>query len=254
MAAAQDRTSGPAIEIAPELRASATAETPLNIRVNLDNLPRQSMVVIRGLPSQMTLNGARSFGPDVWAVAVANVEQLVLAPAKGLSGQTDITVALISLEGVTLAETKSRLIVGGVAAPPSGTAAAPAPRPDRSVALTAGPLGTAPPNAARGSAVTPSRLTPADEDQARKMMQKGDESMASGKVTSARLFYQSAADLGWAPAALAMGGTYDSNELARSQVVGGVQSDNAQARKWYEKALELGSPQAAQRLRRLSER
>ena len=80
------------------------------------------------------------------------------------------------------------------------------------------------------------------------MMERGDASMDEGKITAARLFYQAAAEIGWAPAAFALANTYDGNELARTNVVGGVRPDPALAQKWYEKARELGSAEASRRL------
>ena len=53
-----------------------------------------------------------------------------------------------------------------------------------------------------------------------------------------------------AQSAIAAAGTYDPDELAKLRVVG-FQPDVAAARKWYERARELGAADAAQRLRRL---
>ena len=55
---------------------------------------------------------------------------------------------------------------------------------------------------------------------------------------------------GLAEGALALGGTYDSYELARLRARG-PKSDASLARRWYEKARDLGSAEAAERLRRL---
>ena len=44
--------------------------------------------------------------------------------------------------------------------------------------------------------------------------------------------------------------TYDPRELARSGVQG-VQPNLPEARKWYERARELGAPEAEERLARL---
>ena len=45
--------------------------------------------------------------------------------------------------------------------------------------------------------------------------------------------------------------TYDPSELARLQVQG-IAPDPAEARKWYERARELGAPEAEERLARLA--
>jgi TPR repeat protein len=60
-----------------------------------------------------------------------------------------------------------------------------------------------------------------------------------------------AANAGNAQAALALGGTYDGMLLAELGVLG-FAADPAQARVWYQRALELGSREASRRLDRLA--
>jgi TPR repeat protein len=52
---------------------------------------------------------------------------------------------------------------------------------------------------------------------------------------------------------VALAGTYDPDELAKMKVVG-LQPNVEEARKWYERARELGAFEAAERLRRLGAR
>ena len=84
-------------------------------------------------------------------------------------------------------------------------------------------------------------------------MRRGDESMAMGNVSEARLLYTRAAESGWAYAALALAMTYDAKELAKMAVLGGVQPNAGMAAKWYARARELGSQEAAEKLRRLGQ-
>jgi hypothetical protein len=83
------------------------------------------------------------------------------------------------------------------------------------------------------------------------LMRRGDESMGTGKVNDARLLYARAAESGWAPAALALAKTYDGEELAKIAVLGGVRPDIELARTWYQRARDMGSRDAAEKLRRL---
>jgi TPR repeat protein len=69
-------------------------------------------------------------------------------------------------------------------------------------------------------------------------------------VAMARQFFLRAAEAGLARAALLLGGTYDQRELARQRVQG-VQANPALARRWYERARELGAPEAEERLANL---
>jgi hypothetical protein len=73
-----------------------------------------------------------------------------------------------------------------------------------------------------------------------------------GDVTAARLAFRRAAESGDAQASLALGGTFDPLVLKNLGAVG-VTADPAQARSWYQKAAELGSPYASQRLNQLAQ-
>jgi hypothetical protein len=73
-----------------------------------------------------------------------------------------------------------------------------------------------------------------------------------GDIASARLMLTRAAEAGDARSALALGTTYDPDMLKKLGVLG-VAADPAQAQAWYNKAVELGSPDAALRLERLAQ-
>jgi hypothetical protein len=117
--------------------------------------------------------------------------------------------------------------------------------PDVSQSVPAGP-------GYRSSAAAPAaRAMPGTErDKAMQLKARGDSLLAQGNIGAARLFYVKAFDSGSAEAALAVGATYDSAELARLGVQG-MGGDPAQARGWYEKALQLGAMEAKERLSRL---
>jgi hypothetical protein len=75
--------------------------------------------------------------------------------------------------------------------------------------------------------------------------------ITAGDLSSARLLLQRAADAGDARAALTLGSTYDPAAL-RKLGIRLAPADTALARTWYEKARELGAPEAAGRLDRLA--
>jgi TPR repeat protein len=87
-----------------------------------------------------------------------------------------------------------------------------------------------------------------DAAEIAQMVKRGAELMANGDVAAARLMYQRAAETGDPVAAFALAETFDPLVLAK----GGVPPDLAQARAWYEKARELGSATAPERLERLT--
>ena len=76
--------------------------------------------------------------------------------------------------------------------------------------------------------------------------------MKSGDFASARLLLRRASNAGSASAALMLGATFDPG-IIRELGTMGIEPDIARARQWYEKAAELGSEVAVQRLTRLTQ-
>ncbi|HKF74381.1 MAG TPA: hypothetical protein VKB68_21715, partial [Stellaceae bacterium] len=89
-----------------------------------------------------------------------------------------------------------------------------------------------------------------DSQQAAALLARGDDLLATGDVAAARLFYQRAAELGSAPAATAVGQTYDPGVLEVLRVRG-ARGDPQTAAEWYRKAIAAGDRQAEIRLKRL---
>ena len=101
------------------------------------------------------------------------------------------------------------------------------------------------PSAQRGSAATH-----LDAEEIATLINRGTDSLKSGDLVSARLLLHRAAEAGSASAALMLGTTFDPLVIRQLGAIG-VVPDVAQARQWYEKAAELGSDAASQRLARL---
>jgi TPR repeat protein len=70
-----------------------------------------------------------------------------------------------------------------------------------------------------------------------------------GDVSSARLFYERAADAGDGHATLRLGNTFDPAFLDFAQLR--VSGDSAMAASWYARARELGAPEAETLLKSL---
>jgi hypothetical protein len=85
------------------------------------------------------------------------------------------------------------------------------------------------------------------------LLVRGDAFLSTGDVTSARLFYERAADAGDGLAALQQGATFDPVMLSRAGVRG-VAADPDQAMSWYRRARELGAVEAEQRIKVLQSR
>ena len=99
----------------------------------------------------------------------------------------------------------------------------------------------------------PPQLSAADRERAESMVQRGDAFWRQGNFAAARQFFRRAADMGLAAGALRMGATFDPVELSSVTVVG-LNPDLKEASTWYERARELGAPEAGARLSRLQSR
>jgi hypothetical protein len=139
--------------------------------------------------------------------------------------------------------------------PDSPAAAKPAARP--SVASLEPPGGVTPKTpagmetpapAAKPAATPPVEASPPAQPRSLSLetaplLERGDRLFGMGDVTSARLFYERAADAGDGQAALRLGETFDPHFLERAKLRS-VQGDPTAAVFWYRRARELGVAEA----------
>lgn len=246
------------INVATTILAEPSVESPLPILVGpVEALPKNSFLRIRGLPAAASLSDGHAISSGSWAVPMTALPMLkILAPISA-AGKADLSISVMAIDGATLAETKATLLVAAASLiAPAPTARPPAPSTSiASLGATPPPPATPTPRLVARPAPEPepNRLSPADRDRAVKLVQRGDDQLREGDVSAARLFYQRAADIGFAPAAMAVAATYDPDELGRLGVRG-LQPDREAAKRWYERARDLGSADAGERLRRLGAR
>jgi TPR repeat protein len=89
--------------------------------------------------------------------------------------------------------------------------------------------------------------------RAAELFERGNQAQAEGDVSGARRYYLVAAEQGSPQAASRLGQLYDPTYLKQT-AIGGIDPDPALARKWYERAVELGDAQAKSLLNALAER
>lgn len=239
-AAAQGHKSPVSIVVANQVPLDPGAETPLEIRLTPgEAIPPKAVLIIRGVPSGMTLSEGRGFGAGVWVLPAAQLTKLRLRVPPDAKGAL-LAVALAKLDGTSIAEAQLALVPGA-----------------RDVTRTAN---AAPPKTARPE---PDELDPipdlpsarlSAERRAELMLlyDKGNEYLRLGNILIARQFYLRAAENGLSEAAFAYAESYDPNELAKVKIVAGVEADAALAKRWYERAMQLGFPEAAERLSELT--
>jgi len=257
----QAQLEKPHINIGKVVLVEPASETPLPIQVGpIDAIPRNSFVRIRGVPSPASLSEGHSIAPGSWAIPLSVLPNLRISIPVGVSGKSDITIALVQIDGTVLAEARASLVVAAAELIAPSQPAAPRERSVASVGNPPPPLEASPPPAPRppvpAASLPPAREPPPaalTEDQKRALtfIVRGRAQAQQGNIAAARLFYQRAAEANLAEGALALAGTYDPAELA-AMGVAGVQPDVALARRWYEKARDLGAGEAEERLRRLS--
>ena len=246
----------PRINIGKVVLVEPASETPMPIQIGpIDAIPRNSFVRIRGLPSAAVLSDGHSIAPGAWAIPLAVLPNLRISLPVGIVGKSEVSIALVQIDGTVLAEAKSiadhrgrRDDCAGAAGSPRASAASPRSGPRLRRWRRHPRRHTRPP----APAATPqsSEPPPLTEEQKRALtfIDRGRTQAERGNISAARLFYRRAADAGLAEGALALAATYDPGR-AGPHAVAGVQPDLALAREWYEKARQLG----AKRSRRATE-
>lgn len=237
------------LNVGKVILAEPAGETPLPIQVGpIDAIARNSFIRIRGLPPAAALTEGHSIAPGAWAIPIIALPSLKITLPVGLSGKSDVTVALVTVDGTVLAETKTALVIAAIALiAPSET------EPQSKNVASLGPASSSARNPEPATRPQASQKTsPMTDEQQRALpfITRGNEQLEQGNIAAARLFFERAAEAGLAQGALALAATYDPGELQR---LGArfVQPDTQIARKWYARARELGALEAEDRLKQL---
>jgi hypothetical protein len=108
------------------------------------------------------------------------------------------------------------------------------------------------PNSTAATALAPP-ISGLSNAELTELLHHGDALLRTGDISSARLFYERAADAGDGRAALRLGATFDPEFLGRLGL-GKLQADPAEAGLWYSRARDLGEVEAKRRLNSLETR
>lgn len=219
---AAQEAGAPNIRVAPTIVVEANTEAVLAIEIEPPGAgAATSFVSLRGLPPAVALRDGHAVGPGVWAVPLSALPSIEAQIPAGLPGNpSEVHISLIAMDGRLLAQARSMLVIQSA--------------PQTSASLA------------------PAAPAPAAEEQARaeRLLARGAAYLANGNIMGARDFFERAADAGLAASALQLAATYDPAELTRMKVQG-VKPDVGLARKWYERARQLGAAEAAEPLMRL---
>jgi hypothetical protein len=233
---------------------------PLNIKLVGKPDDQYRFVMVRGLPPTFKMSaGFRT--KDAWLVSVTDFNGLQLIPDDNFVGDLSLQFLLFKGKDSTPEEQTVVVRIQPQDAPPNNlptnaTASAPV-EPLPGTIASARPAPISPPRdqvaaipvepRAEKPAARPAvkrQIPPAEEEA---LMKRASEFIENADIAAARLIYEALAFKGSAQAAFAMGQTFDP-EFLRNFPVGGLKADVEKAKKWYKKAVEMGSPEAQNRL------
>jgi hypothetical protein len=185
-------------------------------------------------PAGTLLFGANRISSDTWFLPPGAASRLEIVVPEWSTSVYEIAMVLRRTNGLVAAQNTA-----WIAVPPPAGAAPATPPADETAAKEVTKDVTKDAKAAAKD--MPKDMLPKD------MLTKADRLIANGDIMGARALYQRAAELGSAPAALALGTTYDPNRLWSLGVLG-LAGNKERARQWYLRASELGNAEANARL------
>jgi hypothetical protein len=254
-AADSNGTELPQLAVGPSLEVAPSVPTEFYVRVGgpPDALPPRSYIRIENLPEPVTLSEGQKSVTGAWMVPLSALETLRLTAPEEIGQGSEFVVGLVAGDGSVLAERTVALeVTRADVATPTGKNEDDALVPTSAMATSAISAATAP---TAEKSLAPVRPPPTREgrEQAERLLIRGDHHITDGNIAIARQFFIRAAELGLPIAAWRMAETYDPLVLAHANVRG-LAPDPVEARKWYERALDLGMPEANARLQRLDTR
>jgi hypothetical protein len=210
-----------AIELEPigspdrPLRLQALKSARLPLQIQPEEAQQETFIlVLSGLPAKTSIAGADKMGSDSWLLPPDSIGKLEITIPEWSSSLVEVGVELRRTNGAIAARTK-----GWIAVPPPQM---------------------------------PAVAAKLDQSALKELTQKGDQLLGRGDVVAARAVYERAAEMGSAPAALALASTFDPNRLWSLGVFGMV-GNKERARRWYMRADQLGHPEAKTRLKMLGD-
>jgi hypothetical protein len=237
--------------VVQDLRGNMGEPAPLGVA--LQGRAEGALVLIVGLVPGMTLSSGGAVGSNAWQVPATELSNTWIFPPKDFVGVADLMAELRLTDNTIVHRRSIRLEWTAPPAPPPvetpQSVEAPRTAPAPQAAAAPQPAAASQAVAAVHALVQPSPQI--DRDEIAVLVKRGREFVATGDLAAARLMLRRAAEASDADAALALAATYDPAVLRELRVYG-FAADVGAARMWYEKAKELGSPEARRRLEMLA--
>jgi curved DNA-binding protein CbpA/TPR repeat protein len=186
------------------------------LAISAEDVGSDAAVVVGGLAPGSTLSAGARAGPNIWRLSTKDLGDVVLAPPRGFVGGMDLSFELRLADQAVVDRKAIQLEWSTKDA-------------------------LAPPKSQRLGAVEIALI-----------MEKGAALIGIGNVAGARLMFQYAAEAGDPVAAFALAESFDPLVLGTLNARGGITANVGLAQTWYQKAKDLGSAAAPERLERLA--
>jgi hypothetical protein len=228
---------------------------PLELGVSVDAPAPGMTVMIKWMPAGARLTAGRRASANEWRVPAQIISDAAIIPPTDFVGELNLAAELRGTDGATLVTTFVRLTwtsaqTGSTAVSAASTAAAPpppvTPAPQQPQAAASPPPAAAVATPQAQAQAEPIRELSPNEIAA--LVRRAQELLASGDLQGARVQLMRAADAHDARAALLLAKTFDPIALRQFSVAADPGPDLAQARNWYQRAREWGSPEAQRQL------
>ena len=226
----------PARLVVESQRAYANEPAPLGVALNGGS--GGEMLTLVGLAAGTKLSAGTPRGASTWQVSAHELTGAFAYAPKDFIGVMDAAVDLRSASDRLVDSQVVRL--EWIQRKPDVRAALE--KPDVRAALA---------SRREREPAAPAPIVALDPEEVATLLKRGQDFLKTGDIASARLVLRRAANAGSAPAALALGATFDQAVLTELGVLG-FAADEAEARAWYQRAHELGSAEASRRLDRLA--
>jgi hypothetical protein len=186
------------------------------LTISAGEVDSDAAVVVGGLPPGSTLSAGAPVGSNMWRLSTKDLGDVVLAPPPGFVGAMGLTLELRLADQAVVDHKALQL--------------------EWSAEDT-----LAPPKSQRFRAA-----------EIALMKEKGAALIGIGNVGGARMMFRYAAEAGDPAAAFALAETFDPLVLMKLNTKGGITPNVGLAQTWYQKAKDLGSAVAPERLERLA--
>jgi len=215
-------------------------DQPVPLGVSVDNANDGDFLVVSNLIKGTALSAGLSVGDNGWSLDATEIKDAVIRPPPHFVGVMEITVSLITGPDFKISRSQPLRFEWVAEKVPEKKLPEEQP-PEAKVQQETPPE-------VKSRSQTIHQLSP---EETAALLKRGNELVLSGDLAAARLVLRRAAEAGNARAAFALAGTYNPITLGKLQVHG-LSPDLAIARHWYEKAKELGSPDALRELQILA--